>query len=247
MTEQNHRCTECEIRYAGFTLVELLIVISIMAIMIAIALPRFEDIGRGSKMRAAVNELRSTVALTRQWAIANNEEVFLVYPDDHMQKYSDSGTNQYYKALRSYAVYSRSKGYIKDWVYLPAGVYFYEENASLQGTRPNMPPCYKDTKNAFRSLDVYYAPDQIPFPYSESTGKDITALRFTPAGRPLEAKGGGYTVTDFDFYLVEGVAVAAGAGKSIKIAWKANPAVWAIRVNPLTGVVKTIDCAQTSN
>ncbi|MCO6400936.1 MAG: prepilin-type N-terminal cleavage/methylation domain-containing protein, partial [Verrucomicrobia bacterium] len=38
----------------GFTLIELLVVVAIMAVMIAIALPRFEDIGRGSKMRAAI-------------------------------------------------------------------------------------------------------------------------------------------------------------------------------------------------
>lgn len=231
------------LRRGGFTLVELLIVVVIMAIMIGVALPRFEDIGRGSKMRAATTELRSTLALARQWAIANREDVYVVVPDDKTALYSGLSTNEYPKALRSYAVYSRSKGYIKDWTYLPGGVYFLDQYNSEQGNRPALPICIADNKNVLRQTMLYYNPDNgIPFPATNNNTKTINALRFTPRGQA--AGPGGVGVVDFDFYLVEAVALDGSAGRVVNLMWKNNPVVWTVRVAPLTGMMRLIDCAQ---
>ncbi len=227
-------------RSGGFTLVELLIVISIMAIMFAIAVPRFEDIGRGGKMRAAVNELRSTIALARQWAIANREDVYLVLPDDFSAVYSGLSTNEYAKALRSYAVFTRSRGYIKDWAYLPAGIYFVDQNNSSQAARPS--PCINANRNVFRQQTVYTGADRIPFPTATDAPKQINALRFTPQGWAVEVNGG--TITPFDFYLVEAVALDGLAGQVVRLVWKDNPVVWRLGVNPLTGILRTYDCSQ---
>jgi prepilin-type N-terminal cleavage/methylation domain-containing protein len=225
---------------AGFTLAELLIVIGIMAIMFTIAIPRFEDIGRGGKMRAAISELRSTLALARQWAIANREDVFVVLPDDFAAVYSGLPTNEYAKALRSYAVYSRSRGYIKDWTYLPAGIYFVDQHNSSQANRPS--PCISASRNVFRNDTIYSGASAIPFPRASDPPKAINALRFTPQGWAVEINGG--TVVDFDFYLVEAVALEGLAGKVVNLVWKDNPVVWRIGVNPLTGILRTYDCSQ---
>jgi prepilin-type N-terminal cleavage/methylation domain-containing protein len=225
----------------GFTLTELLIVVAIMAVMVAIALPRFEDIGRGGKMRAAVNELRSTISLARQWAIANREDVYLVLPDDTMNVYTGLSTNEYSKALRSYAIFTRSRGYLKDWAYLPAGIYFVDQYNSQQSARPAT--CIVATKNVFRQETIYLNPNNgIPFPTFSSGTKTLNALRLTPQGWAVTASGG--TFVDLEFYLVEAVALEGSAGKVINLVWKQNPVVWQLRVNPMTGIVRTIDCSQ---
>lgn len=226
----------------GFTLAELLIVMGIIAVIFAIAVPRFEDIGRGGKMRAALNELRSTLALARQWAIANREEVFVVLPDDFSGVYTGLSTNEYAKALRSYAIYTRNRGYIKDWTYLPRGVYFVDNyNSALASNRTGS--CINPNRNVFRSSTIYSGAQAIPFPTATSPTKNINALRFSPQGWALESGTGG-TDWDFDFYLAEGVALEGLAGRVVNIVWKDNPVVWRIAVNRITGVLRTYDCSQ---
>lgn len=226
---------------SAFTLIELLVVVAIMAIMIAIALPRFEDIGRGSKMRAAINELRATIALARQWAIANREDTFIVLPDDQTAVYNGLSTNEYKKALRSYAVYSRSRGYLKDWTYLPNGVYFVDRFNSQQASRPSS--CVQENKNVFRQETLYYNPTNgIPFPAVTNTTKTINALRFTPQGWAVVSSGA--AIVENEFYLVEAIPLDGTAGKVVNLVWKDNPVVWNLNVKPLTGIVRTIDCSQ---
>jgi len=65
--------------HRGFTLVELLLVIVLMAIIIAISAPAFIGMGRGAGMRGSVSGVRSTLSLLRQWAITHREEVTFHY------------------------------------------------------------------------------------------------------------------------------------------------------------------------
>ena len=75
-------------RPRAFTLIELMVVMVIAVVIMAVSLPSFISIGRGTGMRTAVNNVRSTVALSRQWAITHREEITfiaaqdLVYQDD---------------------------------------------------------------------------------------------------------------------------------------------------------------------
>ncbi len=62
-------------RQAGVTLLELLLVIAVMAIVLAISMPAFTSMGRGAGMRGAVAEIKSSIALARQWAITKRERV----------------------------------------------------------------------------------------------------------------------------------------------------------------------------
>ena len=50
----------------------------IAVVIMAVSLPSFLSMGRGAGMRTAVNNVRSTVSLSRQWAITHRVEITFV-------------------------------------------------------------------------------------------------------------------------------------------------------------------------
>ena len=56
----------------GFTLIEMMVVIAIMAIVSAIAIPNFYSYAAGMKLRSASRDLYSTLQNTRMKAIRQN-------------------------------------------------------------------------------------------------------------------------------------------------------------------------------
>lgn len=61
----------------GFTLVELMVVLALMAILAALVVPSFNDMTLSSKLRTQVNDLAAGVALARSEAIKRNQQVSL--------------------------------------------------------------------------------------------------------------------------------------------------------------------------
>ena len=61
----------------GFTLIEMMIAITLMAILMAIAVPSFKDASLGSQLRSMANELVASAALARSEAIKRNAVVTL--------------------------------------------------------------------------------------------------------------------------------------------------------------------------
>ncbi|MGN7839780.1 GspH/FimT family pseudopilin [Stenotrophomonas sp. 22385] len=57
----------------GFTLIELMVTISVVAILAAIAFPSFQSVIRSNRVAAAHNELIGMVNLARSDAIRNNQ------------------------------------------------------------------------------------------------------------------------------------------------------------------------------
>lgn len=111
----------------GFTLAELLVVISIIGIMFLVALPSLTSLAGQSKLDGAANAVHSAAKMARQFALANNQPTYLVFHD------AQSTTN-HNLAYRSYAVFTinihtnpvtQAAGYfLTDWEMLPTGVVF---------------------------------------------------------------------------------------------------------------------------
>ncbi len=81
LEEKNAEISEMykKIYRRGFTLVELLLVILLMAIIIGISSPAWIGMGRGAGMRGSVRAVSSTLSLLRQWAITHKENVTFYY------------------------------------------------------------------------------------------------------------------------------------------------------------------------
>jgi type IV fimbrial biogenesis protein FimT len=71
-------------RSPGFTLLELLLAISIAAILLIIGIPAFQDFGTRQRMDAAINALHSHLTLARNQAIRFNAHV-IICPGDTRQ------------------------------------------------------------------------------------------------------------------------------------------------------------------
>lgn len=63
----------------GFTLIELMTVITIMAVMMGVAVAAWLDWSRGAGMRSSLLDVQSSLALTRQWAITHRVRTQYVY------------------------------------------------------------------------------------------------------------------------------------------------------------------------
>ena len=66
-------------RHGGVTLVELIVVIGVLALAGAIALPPFLDWRHGMRLRAAANEVRSDLERARARAIKENTDVVVQF------------------------------------------------------------------------------------------------------------------------------------------------------------------------
>lgn len=80
-------------RRGGFTLVEIMIVVAIIALLAAIAVPGFLRARKRSQASRVINDLRLIDSAVDQYAIENNKASGASVPVIEWTKYLKSGTN----------------------------------------------------------------------------------------------------------------------------------------------------------
>jgi prepilin-type N-terminal cleavage/methylation domain-containing protein len=78
------KTTRTKIRLGGFTLVEIMIVIAIIGLLCAIAVPNYVKARANSQANACINNLRQIDGAMQQFAIENGKHVgdIINYPTD---------------------------------------------------------------------------------------------------------------------------------------------------------------------
>jgi prepilin-type N-terminal cleavage/methylation domain-containing protein len=82
-------------RRGGFTLVEIMIVVAIIALLAAIAVPGFLRARKRSQASRIINDLRLIDSAVDQYAIENNKSSGFTVPASEWSKYLKAGTNLY--------------------------------------------------------------------------------------------------------------------------------------------------------
>ena len=166
---------------AGFTLVELLAVVAIMAIVLMAAVPIFQTLGKRD-LNSVGTQLRTTFRLARQIAVAQHRYVYVIFPDSRAA--NTPATLQY--CLRSFAVVATNPAtgnweYLTEWKFLPKGVYFV-------GTQE------ASTGNVMRASSP-----TVPFPNEAGGSAVVSGFCFKPSGKALF--GGTNSTMDISVYF----------------------------------------------
>ena len=82
-------------RQGGFTLVEIMIVVAIIALLAAIAVPNFLRSRKRSQATQVLEDLRQIDSAVDQWAIENNKAGGSAVTWADVQKYIKNGTRLY--------------------------------------------------------------------------------------------------------------------------------------------------------
>src|SRR5438132_4444401 len=106
-------------RKSGFTLVEIMIVVAIIGLLAAIAIPNFIKARTTSQMNACINNLRQIDGAIQQWALENKK---------------DSAAT---------VAFTDISGYLKNAVICPAGGTTFADSYTLGATIAEKPVCQK--------------------------------------------------------------------------------------------------------
>lgn len=191
-------------RRRGFTLIELLVVIGIMGILMGAAVVAFQNMSKGSAMRSSVMQVRTALALARQWAITHRENTYLVFPDAVVLSTGEyTPPIEINKAYRSFNIYTASDKYLREWTTLPQGVAFGRNSNIFQGTDTkyrlaNLP--FLGTNNVAQMIVIGFKPDGTPLisdiyapPVLEIVDAVVDVVTGTPSTVTYNYRGNGNT------------------------------------------------------
>lgn len=184
-------------RRGGFTLIELMVVIMIVGVLFAVALPMFENAGK-KDTRQAAQSLLNTLRLARQHAISARQWTLVVFPNqDSGYSALAKSVNNLDRCLRSYAVLAVTNNmdgeykfranerdpspddmefeFLTEWRSLPAGIYFDDEME-----KQNYLFRQVGSQGYVNGFDFPWDPEK---PNVKSSRKPMSAMLFKPNGR----------------------------------------------------------------
>ena len=97
-----------QVKRAGFTLIEIMLIVSIIGLLAAIAIPRFLKARGTSQMNACINNLRQIDSATQTWAMENNKSGSDAVTSAAIQPYVNRGTGAVWPVCPSGGTYAVS-------------------------------------------------------------------------------------------------------------------------------------------
>jgi prepilin-type N-terminal cleavage/methylation domain-containing protein len=172
-------------RTNGFTLVEMLTVLVIVAIMVGLAIPAVTTLMKAGGLSAATREVANTLNLARQLAITQRTYARVVFPYSQTGSQPDMWYHTYAVMINRDNTVAAGWSYASKWEYLPIGAVFLNTAAGL-------------TASGLGALDDANSLNQqgnLPFPIPGNSGNlgQFAYIEFGPTGAasPLTSGGGG--------------------------------------------------------
>jgi type II secretory pathway pseudopilin PulG len=227
-----------------YTLLEILMVIVIMALLMASAMPAFVDMMKGQGVEASARNLGQILKLARSHAINNREYVAVLMPQSNKNNaaYPTMTGNhlpsQYYD--RSYRVCivqkNASSGYDfkrwlpgENWQFLSTGVAIFETDTDQGVTFNSAKPTNNDTCTRINKIKLGDINSALDDTNSTDDTNDVAGIVFHPTGKSKHAGADGG-------YFIE-IGEGTFSGSDLVVTNQNTGAVVSIKVADYTGRV----------
>ena len=240
----------------AFSLIELLVVISIIGVLASITLPAFKGFGKSISVDAAVRQTLGDLALARQTALTTRSTVLMVFASADRSMFGSPLTDN--GQLRSYALFATgsvgdqpgrpTRQFITEWRTLPDGMMFLPHKlrrgvyrSDLAATNRSLPYMREQVRVGgarLKNLPDFHLNRPELVSTIEQNGSDVWVTNYLSfpyiAFRP---DGGLFYGFDESISIGQGSIFTVGSGDSreLDVIVNTNEPVQHIHINALTG------------